>query len=449
MKFKIKDSLVLLFLLISIISQNEISADIQNSQYPYIVTDGTGTYVYGLWTKNDGTNDIIQTTGSSTNGLVWSDPINLSASGQNALTPCFTVDATEKNVYAIWVRANGTNDIIQFSVSLDFAVNWSTPQDLSAIGQDASIPHMITDFIGDDVYAIWVRTNGTNDIIQFSKSADFGSTFSSPVDLSVVGQNAMTPQIATNFNENCVCAIWPRSNGTNDIIQFKHSLDYGINWNSTIDLSEIGQDAREPRVITKGDSIYAVWARQENGIYRANLRSSTDRGDTFSETLEISPNTFSVNTPRIVTSNDVKYVYVVWYMSNGRYTDAHVVVSNDYGVTFTAPYVLNQYGQNCRNTDIAIDTNGENIYVIWVRSNGYYDIVQIGKSSDYGATWTTFGMDLSLTGESAKNPRIATNQSGSKVYVSWARSDGTKDVIQEVQSADYGVTFSVPKVVSN
>ncbi|NGX48416.1 MAG: hypothetical protein K940chlam5_00001, partial [Candidatus Anoxychlamydiales bacterium] len=28
-------------------------------------------------------------------------------------------------------------------------------------------------------------------------------------------------------------------------------------------------------------------------------------------------------------------------------------------------------------------------------------------------------------------------------------SDGTKDVIQESHSNDYGVTFSIPKVVSN
>ncbi|NGX33423.1 MAG: hypothetical protein K1060chlam4_01490, partial [Candidatus Anoxychlamydiales bacterium] len=398
---------------------------------------------------NDSSNDIIQVTSSSDYGANWNTPIDLSDIGQNATTPCFANGSTEKNVYAAWVRSNGTNDIVQFSSSLNFAQNWISPQDLSATGQNASNPHMITNFIGDHVYSIWTRSNGINNIIQFSRSSDFGQTFSNPVDLSDVGQSAATPQIATNINENCVCAIWTRSNGTNDIIQFKHSPDYGANWNSTLDLSETGENARNPRIITNGSSIYAIWARQESGNYRAQFRKSTDSGDTFSDVIDLSPSGFDVKNSRIVTSNDAKYIYVSWYTFDGMFTDVHVVISNDSGDVFSGAHGLNKYGENCQDTDITTDNIGKNTYVVWTRSNGYYDIVQIGKSSDYGATWTPYGMDLSLTDESAKNPRVATNQSGKEVYVSWARSDGTKDVIQEVHSTDYGVTFSVPKVVSN
>ncbi len=449
MKFKIKESLFLLFLFISIISQNKIFAAIENAQYPDIVTNGTGTYAYDIWTKNDGTNDIIQVGSSSDYGANWNTPIDLSDIGQNATTPCFANETTEKNVFAIWVRSNGINDIIQFSSSLNYAQTWTSPQDLSATGQNASNPHMITNFIGDHVYSIWQRSNSANDIIQFSRSTDFGQTFSNPVDLSDVGQNANTPQIATNINENCVCSIWARSNGVNDIIQFKHSSDYGVNWDSTVDLSETGENAKDPRIITNGSSIYAIWARQESGIYSAQFRKSIDSGDTFSDVIDLYPSGFDVKNPRIVTSNDAKYIYVSWYTFDGMFTDVHVVISNNSSENFTAPHVLNKYGQNCKDTDITTDNSGKNTYVVWVRSNGYNDIVQLGKSTDFGATWTTYGMDLSQVGADAKNPRVMTNQSGKEVYVSWARSDGTKDVIQESHSNDYGVTFSIPKVVSN
>ena len=449
MKFKIKESLFLLFLFISIISQNKIFAAIENAQYPDIVTNGTGTYAYDIWTKNDGTNDIIQVGSSSDYGANWNTPIDLSDIGQNATTPCFANETTEKNVFAIWVRSNGINDIIQFSSSLNYAQTWTSPQDLSATGQNASNPHMITNFIGDHVYSIWQRSNSANDIIQFSRSTDFGQTFSNPVDLSDVGQNANTPQIATNINENCVCSIWARSNGVNDIIQFKHSSDYGVNWDSTVDLSETGENAKDPRIITNGSSIYAIWARQESGIYSAQFRKSIDSGDTFSDVIDLYPSGFDVKNPRIVTSNDAKYIYVSWYTFDGMFTDVHVVISNNSSENFTAPHVLNKYGQNCKDTDITTDNSGKNTYVVWVRSNGYNDIVQLGKSTDFGVTWTTYGMDVSQVGEDAKNPRVMTNQSGKEVYVSWARFDGTKDVIQESHSNDYGVTFSIPKVVSN
>ncbi|NGX63459.1 MAG: hypothetical protein KR126chlam6_00871 [Candidatus Anoxychlamydiales bacterium] len=449
MKFKIKYSLVLFFSLTSFIFQTNFFAAIENAEFPYIITNGLGQYTYDLWTKNDGTNDIIQVASSSDYGANWNTPIDLSAAGQNAKTPYFTNDSTEVNVFAIWVRSNGANDIIQFSSSLNYAQTWTSPQDLSATGQNASNPHMITNLIGNHVYAIWARSNSANDIIQFSRSLDYGQTFSNPVDLSATLQSAKMPQIATNINQNCICAIWARSNGTNDIIQYKHSQDYGANWNSTVDLSETGENARNPRIITNGTTICAIWARQDNEKYRAQFRKSTDNGSTFSDVIDLSPDMFSVNNPRIVTSNDAKYIYVSWYMFDGMFTDVHVVVSTDYGTIFTAPYVLNKYGENCKDTDITTDNSGKNTYVVWARSNGYNDIVQIGKSTDYGATWTTYGMDLSQVGQDAKNPRVMTNQSGKEVYVSWARFDGTKDVIQEVHSNDYGVTFSIPKTVSN
>ena len=449
MKFKIKNSLFLLFLLISFISQNQIFAAVENAEFPYIITNGQGQYSYDLWTKNDSSNDIIQVTSSSDYGANWNKPIDLSDIGQNATTPCFANDSTEKNVYAAWVRSNGTNDIVQFSSSLNFAQNWTSPQDLSATGQNASNPHMITNFIGDHVYSIWQRSNSANDIIQFSRSTDFGQTFSNPVDLSTTLQNATTPQIATNINENCVCAIWTRSNGINDIVQFKHSPDYGANWNSTVDLSETDENARDPRIVTDGTSVYAIWARYDGANYVAQFRKSTDNGSTFFDVIDLSPVGFSVDNPRIVTSNDAKYIYVSWYTFDGMFTDVHVVISNNSSENFTAPHVLNKYGQNCKDTDITTDNSGKNTYVVWVRSNGYNDIVQLGKSTDFGVTWTTYGMDVSQVGEDAKNPRVMTNQSGKEVYVSWARFDGTKDVIQESHSNDYGVTFSIPKVVSN
>ncbi|NGX28915.1 MAG: hypothetical protein K940chlam1_01103, partial [Candidatus Anoxychlamydiales bacterium] len=417
--------------------------------FPYIITNGQGQYAYDLWTKNDGINDIIQVASSSDYGANWNSPIDLSGAGQNAKIPCFTNDSTEKNIFAIWVRSNGVNDIIQFSSSLNYAQTWNSPQDLSATGQNALNPHMITNFIGDHVYAIWARSNGINDIIQFSRSLDFGQTFSKPVDLSLTLQTAKMPQIATNINQNCICAIWARSNGTNDIIQYKHSTDYGANWNSTLDLSETGENARNPRILTNGTSIYAIWARQDNGIDVAQFRKSTDNGNTFSQVYNLSPTGFSVNNPRIVTSNDAKYIYVSWYTFDGMFTDVHVVISNEYGDVFTAPYVLNKYGEDCKDTDITTDSNGKNTYVVWVRSNGYNDILQLGKSNDYGVTWTKEGVDLSIPGEDAKNPRVMTNKTGKEIYVTWTRSDGSKDVIQAVSSNDYGVTYSSPETVSN
>ncbi len=448
MKFKIKYSLFLLFTIFAFV--NKTFAAIENAKFPIIVTNGQGQYVYDLWIKNNSGNDIIQVASSSDYGASWNTPINLSGLGQDAKTPCFANDSTEKNIFAIWLRSNGTNDVVQFSSSLDFAQSWTNPIDLSAAGQNASNPCITTHFVGEHVYAVWQRSNGSNDIIQFSKSSDFGQSFSTPIDLSAAGQNASMARVATDINQNCVCAIWKRSNGVNDIIQFKHSSDYGMNWSSTLDLSMSGENATNPALATTGNYIYTIWTRQDNGVFKTQFRKSTDNGATFSDVIDISPDAFSINNPpKMVISNDAKYIYVSWCAFNGMFTDVHVVFSTDFGDFFSSPHVLNKYGGNCKDVDITTDSSGKNIYVVWARSNGFNDIIQIGKSQDYGSTWTTFGVDLSQVGQDAKNPRVTTNKSGKEVYVSWSRFDGTKDVIQEVYSNDYGATFSVPKTISN
>ncbi|NGX34233.1 MAG: hypothetical protein K1060chlam1_00584 [Candidatus Anoxychlamydiales bacterium] len=452
MKFKNKYLVAFLFLLIFSSPQNKLFAEVKNAKNPKITTILRSNYVYDVWIKNDGVNDRIQTARSQDYGSNWDSPIYLSAADQDASSFSLGVDSLEKDLFAIWVRSNGTNDIVQFSSTLNYGQPWDAPIDLSLPNQDASSPDIVSDFIGEKIYTIWARSNGTNDIIQFSKSLDFGQTFSTPIDLSATLQNAKTPKIATSFAQNCICTIWERSNGTNDVIQFKHSSDFGNTWDSVVDLSETVSNARNPQVLTNGSYIYTIWEREkldEAWAYGTEFRKSMDSGTTFSDVYGISPYVYSVNKSKMVCSNDAQYIYVSWYISNGMYTDAQVVVSKDYGYSFDGAFILNNFGKNCIDTDIATDINGQNTYIVWARSNGTNDIIQLGKSNDYGAHWTNIGHDLSLPGQDAKNPSVKTSDSGDKVFVIWARSDGTKDVIEEVYSNDYGASFSIPQTVSN
>lgn len=83
------------------------------------------------------------------------------------------------------------------------------------------------------------------------------------------------------------------------------------------------------------------------------------------------------------------------------------------------------------NPDIAIDKSG-NLYVAWADSqSGSYDIL-VGTSNDGGATWgPTFArVDQDPPGEGwSGNPRIAVNDSGDYVWVTWMdKRDGKSDI---------------------
>jgi hypothetical protein len=157
--------------------------------------------------------NIIQSAERAGGGS-WSGPVDLSAAGQETRFPQVAVDS-QGNATAAWGHFNGSNWIIQ-SAERPAGGAWSGPVDLSAAGQDAEWPNVVVDPPGNTT-AIWQRFNGSNWIIQ-SAERPAGGAWSGPVDLSAVGQDASIPHVALDPQGNAT-AVWPRFNGSNRIIQ--------------------------------------------------------------------------------------------------------------------------------------------------------------------------------------------------------------------------------------
>ncbi len=92
---------------------------------------------------------------------------------------------------------------------------WGPAVTLSDPGQDAYDPRVVTD--GSTLTAVWFRSDGSNGRIQSASSTDGGATWSAPVTLSDPGQDAYFPQVVTDGST--LTAAWFRSDGSNDRIQ--------------------------------------------------------------------------------------------------------------------------------------------------------------------------------------------------------------------------------------
>src|SRR6202011_2252964 len=92
---------------------------------------------------------------------------------------------------------------------------WLPPVDVSATGQNAFRPHVAFDAAGDSV-AVWIRSNGTNNIVQ-AAIRPAGGSFAPVVDLSAAGQNANQPRVSISPAGDAI-VVWQRSNGTNTIV---------------------------------------------------------------------------------------------------------------------------------------------------------------------------------------------------------------------------------------
>ena len=216
-----------------------------------------------VWYYFDGTGYVIQSS-HSVNGSVWSVPANLSGTGPDATNPQIAAGPTG-SLTVVWVRFDGVNRIIQASHSANGGVTWSVLATLSASGQDADSPQIAAAPNGT-LAVVWARSDGSNTIIQSRRSSD-GSAWSAPANLSTTGQNATSPQIAAGPT-GALTVVWLRSDGTNNIVQASHSADNGATWDAAVNLSAAGLNANTPHMgVAPSGAVSAIWSRFDGTNY--------------------------------------------------------------------------------------------------------------------------------------------------------------------------------------
>ncbi len=117
-------------------------------------------------------------------------------------------------------------------------------------------------------------------------------------------------------------------------------------------------------------------------------------------------------------------------------------ISNDHGATWSSPAIIYPAGQTTGQWDaqIAVDpVDGRTVYASWLQ-NGKSDIV-VGKSTDYGASWSVVTADSTNAG--TDKPILAVR--GQDVYVSY---DHTQTAYV-AYSHNGGASFTEVKVNQN
>jgi len=117
-------------------------------------------------------------------------------------------------------------------------------------------------------------------------------------------------------------------------------------------------------------------------------------------------------------------------------------ISNDRGNTWSSPAIMYPDGQTTGQWDaqIIVDpVDGQTVYASWLQ-NGKSDIV-VGKSTDFGATWTVVTADQTNAG--TDKPILAAR--GQNIYVSYNHTQTAYVTV----SHDGGATFTEVKINKN
>jgi PKD domain len=306
-------------------------------------------------------------------GGEWSEPEDVSDSTSETVSPMLALDAANEAV-AVWTAFDGSNFILQGAVrSADG--DWSEPDDLSEAGQSVTpleAPDVAIDASGTAI-AVW-KLEGDDDVVQ-AAMRPAGADWAEPDDLSDTGEDAREPAVAMNEAGEAVAA-WTRFNGSNYIAQAA-ARPAGADWAEPDDLSDAGEDAREPSVaIDEAGEAVAAWTRfnGSNYIAQAAVRPA---GDEWSNADDLSAPGQTSSDPVVATNVAVGAVAMWFRFGAGNFRVQATV--RPPGDEWPKPDTLSAAGERAAFPNLALDAAGDAIAVFgrsgddgpFVQATGY------------------------------------------------------------------------------
>jgi hypothetical protein len=365
----------------------------------------------------------------------WLNADDLSAGGEDAGRPQVALDG-HGDAAAVWVRSNGANNIVQAAFR-PAGGTWQTPRDLSAPGQNTANPQVGLDDRGDTI-AVWDRFDGSNEIVQAAVRPAATGAWQTPQDLSSAGQNAIVPRLSVDGQGDAV-AVWQRFDGTHAIVQAAaRQADAGFG--AAQDLSAAGQDAFQPDVALdrQGDAI-AIWERSDgtNFIVQTATRTAADAAwQTPQAVSAAGQNAFE---PQVAVDGQGDAT-AIWVRADGKNDIVQAAVRRAATASWETPQDLSAAGQNAISPDVAVDGQGTAV-AVWDRFDGSNDIVQAAvrpAGAGFGAA-----QDLTAAGQDADLPRVTVDGRGDAIAV-WERPKGTDLIVQAATRTAADAAWQIP-----
>jgi hypothetical protein len=310
------------------------------SEHPQLAT--SGNYVYVVWADNSfSANREILFARSTDGGITFDDPKNLS--NDNGDSHNQEIFAIEDNVYVVWLDKEDTNEgentsgRILLKSSIDGGSSYGQTLDLGgdSNANDSSFPKVTA--YNNHVYVIWNveqatgkslseeardKNNKTNGLY-FVKSTDRAVSFGAPDKLTHPDQEFGEAQIAASGQD--VYVVWGGSdlNQISDVF-FMKSINNGDTFLEPIAITDNNNKSNnfnpsnvEISVdkIGNDNNLYVAWQSIIPSVGQNNkeeilFKMSSDKGNTFGSTLNLSNNQDISECPSLTIYGGK--TYVVW-----------------------------------------------------------------------------------------------------------------------------------------
>ena len=184
--------------------------------------------------------------------------------------------------------------------------------------------------IGNKTLVVWQDNSNGNNEIYLRVSTDGGNTFGNTTNLSNNTGNSEFPKIDSVGKK--IIIVWQDNSTGNNEIYLRKSKNAGATFSSKIILSNNTGNSEFPQIDTIGNKTLVVWQDNSNGNNEIYLRVSTDGGNTFGNTTNLSNNTGNSEFPKIDSVG--KKIIIVWQDNSTGNNEIYLRESADGGNTF-------------------------------------------------------------------------------------------------------------------
>lgn len=200
-------------------------------------------------------------------GLTWQQKVALT-DAPRAQDRYVAIATDEDKVFVTWSRFYQIQEAIYVRASLDSGVSWKPEIQISDYGPPSyqQFPDVASN--GTQVHIVWAGQG-----IQYSRSTDSGSTWSSPISLTNVTRQYFAPRLAVVNSKVQVVAAAVSTIGTPPSIKidsdvyYLSSSDGGVNWIQPFSLTthKFGVLSLAPVIQSHGDASFVAWEDNRNG----------------------------------------------------------------------------------------------------------------------------------------------------------------------------------------
>jgi len=313
----------------------------------------------------------------------FGEAIRLDPSEAREFYPDVQVDQ-DGTVHVVYYSTiiSGNNREIYYVRSTDQGQSWETPLRLTNATRDSRIPKLA---VGPDnsLNVAWHddRTATDDYNIYFKRSEDGGDTWSA--DLMVADTYRASEDVAIIVGGDGVIHItWEEfSNYYSANTRYSRSADNGLTWSSPVNIttgayanhgwhSDVGAD--------NSGNVYVVFHYVSFSIpAEISCSVSNNSGVNWNNPFNITDNNVADSRPAIYVSPDGSYIDIVYRNLAVDSWNIYHVYSDDGLSTWSDPYQISQSTGGDANEPVVVRASNLNIFAFWedvINSKGSYEI---------------------------------------------------------------------------